>query len=99
MRPQLASAHATHVLTRGLAMTGRPQAIYLWLGNAAVHLGLRLNRRGRLDTLPPAPRDDDAVRVGRDRVEELDLDADDRIQAGLVSGRGEPDGSVEALVV
>ena len=55
---------------------------------------------------PPAaaPRrstggDDDPVRVRDDRVEQLDLDPDDRVDAGRLRRGGEPDDAVEALVV
>ena len=42
---------------------------------------------------------DDAGRVRDGRVEQLDLDADDRADAGRLRGRGEADRAVEALVV
>jgi hypothetical protein len=80
-------------------MTRRSESLDLWPDDSAVDLGLRLNRRGRLNPLAPASRDDDPIGVRCDRVEQLDLHAHDRVEARLVGRGRETDGAVEALVV
>ncbi len=39
------------------------------------------------------------MRIGDRRIEQLDLDADDRVEPGRLGGAGEPDRAVEAVVV
>jgi hypothetical protein len=47
----------------------------------------------------PAWGDDDGRGIRGDRVRQLDLDADDGMDAGRLGGGRESDGAVEALVV
>lgn len=47
----------------------------------------------------PATRKDQSGGIRDDRIEELDLHADYRSQAGLLRRRGEADSAVQALVI
>ena len=70
-------------------------------------VGRRPTRAGaaagdRWSAAPPgrsAARRNHPIRIGHDRVAELDLDPDDRPQAGLLDGRRPADDSVEALMI
>ncbi len=44
-------------------------------------------------------RDDDPVRVGDRRIEQLDLESDDRMESGRLGRADEPDRAVQAVVV
>ncbi len=63
--------------------------------------GRRIRPRDRSWPRSPAPTvgHDDAIGIGRSRVEQLDLQADDRSQPRLLGSGHEPDGSVETLMV
>ncbi len=47
----------------------------------------------------PAGRDHDTGRVGDDRIEQFDLDADDRMEPRLLGRGGEPDRAIEAVAI
>ncbi len=101
MRTQLARPHTPQILFPGCALAGRSQALDGWSDLSAVSRWLQ--RQVILwrwcASLAPPPWDHDATRVRRDRVEQLDLHADDGPQARLL-GRGcKTNRAVQALVV
>ncbi len=85
------------------AMAGQARAVGTRSGRSALarDRGRRLERPCPAPTgPPPAPgRDHDRGRVGRGRVEQLDLDPDDGVQAGRARRGQEPDGAVQPVVV
>jgi hypothetical protein len=59
----------------------------------------------RSAALPPSPSgrsasgDDDSGRIGDGRIEQLDLDPDDRMEPDGLGRRDEPDDAVQALMI
>ncbi len=94
-----ALADPAQVLLDGLAMTGQAgagRARTSW--QALGHVGRRGS--GGASRAPRAPcRDDDPVRVRDGRIEQFDLETDDRMQADGLGRADETDGAVEAVVV
>jgi hypothetical protein len=104
VRAQLAGTHATQVLAAWLATARRTQAFdrrldCLAVGGAVLEQNVRLSTLGATRPLPPSAGDDESCRICGHGIEQLHLHADDGAQACLVSGGGEPDRSVETLVV
>ena len=79
-------------------MPGQPRPIGPWAVGAAL-VGLRIGRGRRPASALTRGGDDDSRRIGDGRVEQLDLDPDDRVEPRLLGGRDESDGPVEPLVV
>ncbi len=103
MRAALPVADAAMVLLDRLAMTRQPGPIRSRPVGQALDgrdTGFRIGWDGPA-AAPDAPpgRDGDTGRIRRDRVEQLDLDADDRVDAGRLRGGREPDRAVETLVI
>jgi hypothetical protein len=101
VRAQLARPHTAQILLPGFALPGRSQAFDRWSDMSAVSRWLQRQMilwRGCAGLAPP-PGDHDASRVGRDRVEQLDLHADHGPQAHLLGRGRKSDGAVQALVV
>ena len=102
-------ADPAQVLLDRLAMAGQPGArrVAAGAGRPSVASGWR-GRRDRRAIAPrpggPAParsarRDDDPGRVGDGRVEQLDLETDDRVEPGGLGRADETDRAVQAVVV
>jgi hypothetical protein len=64
----------------------------------------------RLDAIPPSPTgrpasdrpasgNDDSDRIGDGRIEQLDLDPDDRMKPDGLGRRDEPDDAVQTLMI
>ena len=90
------------LLDRG-AMTGqsgmrRPRTGGQALGRVGQRTVAR-SGRGRSPTTGPACRDDDPVRIRDGRVEQLDLETDDRVEPDRLGRRHETDRSVQPGVV
>jgi hypothetical protein len=99
VRAQLASANATQVLATRLAMARRTQAFdgrldCLTLSRAFFDHDVRLSVLRPTSPPPPASGNDQSRRIGGYRIEKFNLHADDRTQARVVGGRGEPDSAV-----
>ncbi len=105
VRTPLALADAAVILLDRLPMTGQPSPLRARPIRQAVD-GIRPGSVGRLGCRPPAGAscraaggNDDLVRIRNDRVEQLDLDPDDRVDPGRLGRRRESNGTIEALVV
>ena len=68
-------------------------------GSRRVDRGAPPVRTGGSATTGPARRDDDPVRVRDGRIEQLDLEPDDRVEPGRLGRGDEPDRPVQAGVV
>jgi hypothetical protein len=59
----------------------------------------------RFDAVPPSPAgrpasgNDDSDRIGDGRIEQLDLDPDDRMKPDGLGRRDEPDDAVQTLMI
>ncbi len=103
MRAALPHPDAAVILLPRLAVAGQASSDRPGAGREPVpgHLERGVHRR------PPthpgagraARRDHEPVRVRDEGVDELHLHSDDRVEAGLLRGRGEPDDPVEALAI
>ena len=99
------SASSAQVRAPRVAMAGRALAVECrpsWLvGRRQVGhqlVGRQQAGRGRGLLAPPA-RHDNLCRIRYCRIEQVDLESDDRAQAHVVHGAGETNGAVEAQVV
>ncbi len=112
VRATLALADAAQVLSDGVPMTGQPGPLRTRPDRRAARPAARSGgpasgtapqvagdgRRPSAADRPPTGHHD-PVRVRTERVEQLELQPDDRVQPGL-AGRGrEPDDPVETLVI
>jgi hypothetical protein len=83
MGTSLAVADAAQVLLHGLAMAGQPGPRGTRSGGTSLDRLATFPTGGRS---PPAPgtrgRDDDPRRIRHERVEQLDLDPDHRMETG-----------------
>src|SRR4051794_39582614 len=66
-----------------------------WLGRSGASRGVRTGPAAARSSW----RNDDPGWVGNDRIEQLDLDPDDRVEPDGFSGADETDRTVEAVVV
>jgi hypothetical protein len=106
MRTPLAIADASVILLDRLPMTGQSGTLRAWPIRQALD-GIRSGSVAGVRCRPASaasPRrspggDDDPMRVRDDRVEQLDLGPDDRMDTGRLCRRREPDDAVETLVV
>ena len=99
MRTARRVADAAEILAHWLAVAGQAQTVRVWPGRTSVE---RNRRRLRRHSAPPgraSARHDEPVGVGDRRIEQLDLQADDRAEPRRLGRRDEPDGTVEAPVV
>jgi hypothetical protein len=106
VRTTLALADAAVILLDRIPMTRQPNPLRARPIGQALD-GIRSGSVGCLRCRPPATgtsrrspgRNNDLVRIRNDRVEQLDLDPDDRVDPGRLCRRREPNGTIEALVV
>ena len=104
VRPATALADPAQVLLDRLAMTGQPRAP--WSGPDRHALGGLVGREiapagagsGTASSRPPRD-DDDPIRVRDGRVQQLDLQSDDRMQPHGLRRADEPDRSVKTRMV
>ena len=105
MRAALPLPDPPQVLLHRRAVAGQPEPLGPGTRGQAVG-GTRARLGGGRAGTPagPAPhrtppRHDDPVRVRREGIDELELQPDDRVQAGRLGRGRESDGAVEAAVV
>ena len=100
MGTSLAIADAAQILFHGLAMTGQPGPCRTRSGGQARSRldGVAFGRRS-LTPPSPAGRHDDPRRIRHERVEQLDLDPDHRVESGRLGRGHEPHGSVQAAMI
>ena len=103
MRPATALADPSQILLDRLAMAGQPHPLRPWPRRHALHDRIGEGRRRCLGSAGPSPRatwrDDDAARIRDGRVQQLDLEPDDRMQADGLGRPDEPDRAVQPGMV
>ena len=107
MRSAHSLADPAQVLLDRWPVAGQPSAGGSWPGGPALRRikGRRFarrrarNSRGLATAARSAWRDDDAGRVGHDRIEQLDLETDDRMDPDGLGCTDETDRAIEAVVV
>ncbi len=102
VRAALPLAHAPKILFDRVPMAGEPGAVRAWPGGQAVAPWPFPGEwhRTRQRAAPwPTRRHDDPRRIGRRRVQQLDLDPDDRPQPRLLGRGRKADHAVQAAVV
>ena len=96
--PELARPNPAQVLAPRVPVAGWAEAV----DRGPVHRPSRLRRLSRCRSTSarmPATRDDQPAGIQDDRVEQLDLQSDDRPDARLMGSAGKPDSAIEALVI
>ncbi len=101
VRPALPLPDPAVVLLADRAMAGQPGARWTRASGPAFRDEGRLDDDGRPTAGSPGTpgRHHDPAGIRHRRIDELDLHADHRVEAGRLGRRREPDGTVEALVV
>jgi hypothetical protein len=97
MRPSLARANAAQILAHRVAMPGHSLPFRAWPHGHSVTRG-----DGRLRALTAhatAAGNDDVVGIRQQRVEQLDLEPDEAVDARLFGGGHEADRAVQAVMI